>query len=227
MANSTTVKNSNVDPLIIGIPTITGLESVIKNSNTDITANSLPQFYPKYYAIKDKNNQYMSWVTGAQYANGTTLIELATRKKVNGTSVDHTLGLKVDNNGNREVNCNKEAWRSALGMADSGWLSYTDSSIFSGTIYYRKIGNLVQITQKDLYLKAQLNAHSQITLGIIPDGYRPSYITAGSVTTWSDISKEVNYQFIVNSSGHLYLYSNSLPILTTYNIFISAMYFTS
>ena len=85
------------------------------------------------------------------------------------------------------------------GGTDSGWLSLTNTEIFTGTIYYRKIGPFVTITTANIKLVTALTAEkSNVVFGnaVLPSGYRPKTNTYAFVQTQSTTSC-----FIVVSSG--------------------------
>lgn len=57
--------------------------------------------------------------------------------------------------------------RENLGLGDSGWQTLTGAA-FTGTIYYRKLGNIVEVRGTGL-----TGITGNVTFGTIPDGYRP------------------------------------------------------
>lgn len=110
---------------------------------------------------------------------------------------------------------------------DSGWLEYTNSTMFTGTIYYRKIGNIVYIESSWINLKTALSAGSYVNLAsgkALSSGYRPKegnilmgFINSGLVSNrYLPISVGVN--------GELYIYSATDVVATTYNLRFSGSY---
>lgn len=65
------------------------------------------------------------------------------------------------------------------GGTDSGWNSLTNSSTFTGTIHYRRIGKWVEVRAFQIKLKANLTDNNGITLAALPSGYRPSDYSLG------------------------------------------------
>lgn len=110
---------------------------------------------------------------------------------------------------------------------DSGWLEYTNSSMFSGKIYYRKVGNIVYIESGWITLKSALSAGSYVNLSsgnAFPSGYRPKeadvlmgFINSGSV---SNRYLPMN----INVNGDMYIYSAADAVATTYNLRFSGSY---
>ena len=60
---------------------------------------------------------------------------------------------------------------------DSGWQTLTNATYFSGTIYYRKVGQMVEIRGASLQMVNAIaaNGSQNIASGnALPAGYRPS-----------------------------------------------------
>lgn len=111
---------------------------------------------------------------------------------------------------------------------DSGWLEYTNSSIFSGTIYYRKIGNIVYIESGWINLKTALSANSYVNLSngnAFPSGYTPSHgsnILMGFINT-SLVSNRY-LPLNIGTTGEMYIYSTADVVAATYNLRFSGSY---
>lgn len=109
---------------------------------------------------------------------------------------------------------------------DSGWLEYTNTSVFSGKIYYRKVGSIVFIESDWINLKTALSAGSYVNLAEnnpFPNGYRPAnavvlmgFINSGSVSN--------RYLPLSITGGPMYIYSAADVVATTYNLRFSGSY---
>ena len=93
----------------------------------------------------------------------------------------------------------KDGAVTAAKQGDSGWLSTTFSG-YTGTLYYRKIGNRVQLGG-DLVRDAGSFPATNTTVGTIPSGYRPSraltlpigaYASGTLRTAWVSIATNGN-----------------------------------
>ena len=111
------------------------------------------------------------------------------------------------------------------GGNDSEWQTYTNSSVFTGTIYYRRVGALFEICSS-LYLKSELSAKSYVKLMTVPSEYMPSkeiYPTCYANT------EAVNNRLLamrLSYNGDLYLYANGSDVVkTTYNLYFSGFGF--
>lgn len=92
---------------------------------------------------------------------------------------------------------------------DSGTLEMTNPDVFNGTIYYRKIGNLVYINFNGLQLKADTSGN--IDLGAMPSGWaQPSVNVSFAVRIYSG-SGSTNY----TCSGQIF--STNTRLIRVYN----------
>lgn len=110
---------------------------------------------------------------------------------------------------------------------DSGWQKFDSSENnslpFTGIIYYRKIGNLVEVSSAGITLKENLTTSSSIPLVTLPEGFRPGAVGqsyAGQVGGDAVV--------IVTYNGVLEFYkSSSVTTWTTaMNIRFQCTYFT-
>ena len=86
-------------------------------------------------------------------------------------------------------------------LEDSGWLSLTNASVFDGSIAYRKIGKFVYVTSQSVKLNNALTT-SSVTLGVMPDGYRPGKWSA----FWAGQSSIAGYEagkLVVAANGNI------------------------
>ena len=107
------------------------------------------------------------------------------------------------------------------GYGDSGEKTITNSSVFSGTIRYRRIGQMLYIWNTSaLKLAAELTGN-YVTLCTLPEAYRDVNATRGNaVVANSMIPVSVTY----SSSGNVSLYRGKQDSITTSNnIYISIM----
>ena len=110
--------------------------------------------------------------------------------------------------------------KSVLGIADSGWKTLTNSSVFNGTIYYRLHGMTLFIASGGLTLKNQLNANSTVTLVTLPSGYRPSTWRYGSFDSQGWNSTGLCW---IDTNGNITIRANSgaaFPASYNFNITI-------
>ena len=109
------------------------------------------------------------------------------------------------------------------GGTDSGWLSLpANSTVYTGTIRYRKIGKWVEVNLYQIKLVSDLTSSAGIVLNALPADYRPAYtvsISAGSGVgiglLWITASGNIQF-FKLNSAS-------SFP--NNQNIYGTAMFF--
>ena len=92
------------------------------------------------------------------------------------------------------------------GGTDSGWQALTNTEVFTGTIYYRKIGPFVTITAATVKLVTALSAaKSNVVFGnaVLPSGYRPKVNIYAFVQTTASTSCFV----VVSSGGSITFYN--------------------
>ena len=121
---------------------------------------------------------------------------------------------------------NPDAWLTALGLADSGWQTYTNSSAFTGTIYYRKIGKIVSIAAAEITTLTDFSS-VYLELGILPIGYRPDYQSIwGTALPYGNSVPNGAVRIMTNGNILLYRLSNPTWYSTTRTDF-HLTYFTS
>ena len=112
------------------------------------------------------------------------------------------------------------AWHGWYKMqyGDSGWLTLTNSSVFNGSIYYRKVSNIVFVSLPDITLKAARDGTGWTALATLPAGYRPGVLgTANSVIARNNSNVGVLY---VSSDGQIKLSAyGSATIGTTFTLY--------
>lgn len=110
------------------------------------------------------------------------------------------------------------------GGTDSGWLSLpANSTVYTGTIHYRRIGMWVQVNLYQIRLVSELTSSSGITLNELPSGYRPAHIVSLSA---GNTSSGMGLLWI-STSGNLQFFKpagvSSYP--NTQNIYCTGMFF--
>ena len=95
--------------------------------------------------------------------------------------------------------------KTLLGIADSGWKTASLSTNISGTVGYRKIGNIVNVITYDVTLGAAVASYTYI--GSVPDGYRPKYNAFGVAMAHSGADLYM-YKMQVGGGGAILIYAS-------------------
>lgn len=142
------------------------------------------------------------------------------------SEVDSALNLKANSaspsfTGTPTI-ANPSAWLNALGLSDSGWLSHTDAS-FTGTLYYRKIGNIVSMCGQ---ISVPTDTTANLSLGLtLPVGYRPQVF---STFLCYAANHDYPVQFVVATGGGVSLRrGNNEKIKAGETININVTYFAA
>lgn len=195
------------------------------------------RLYSKQLALRDVDNHLMSSVRWNIEASREIITRIDARRNVNGSAVDNYILLRIAEDGTMSVSVPSQLmWRNALGAVngvwpasmggtggtDSGWQSYTHAN-FNGVLHYRKIGNLVEVQMAVGKLNSELTANS-ISLGNLPEGYRPAYMVMILCQTYTKYPASIS----INVDGAITFYkgygNETWPTAT--NINITGMYFT-
>lgn len=104
---------------------------------------------------------------------------------------------------------------------DTGWYRYTNATVFTGTIYLRKIDKLFLMTTSWINLKQDLSANAYIDLADgnpIPANYRPTeaLVCNGFINTGLVSSRFL--PMIIGTQGTMYIYSAVDIVKNTYNL---------
>ena len=161
---------------------------------------------------------------GTGNANG-TIAKLTTPRSlyVNlGTSYDSSSPVTFDGSANKAlpVNGTLGVAHGGTGGTDSGWQSLTNSSVFTGTIYYRKIGKFCHLYAQQCTLQTELTSVNGVVLGAINTGYRPA-----SDLSFNAPSTNGHFTFRVNSNGNVSFFKErgvSMPVTDTF--YLNAFY---
>lgn len=196
-------------------------ESRIQLKNTEVSEGTTPasMIWVGTLGFLDNNNNVMGYIGNNYDTSDSSVSRILARRRVNGTTYDNFLDLAVLSTGSPYVgipNSAKTAWRNALGLGDSDWQSLTNSSEFSGTIFYRKVRDVIYISGW-IALTSNLSAKSLRTIATLPSGYRPSKLTIGTCYIDSTSISNRTASIIVYTSGDIEIRSND-AITNSYNI---------
>lgn len=115
--------------------------------------------------------------------------------------------------------------------SESGWKSYANADVFTGTMYYRKIGSMVEISISPWFkLVNEVAGGSYITIvptNSIPVGYRPSKDVMGSCFINTGTVPNRSAPTRITTSGSIVIYSpgKEAGIPKNINMTLSAFYF--
>ena len=110
---------------------------------------------------------------------------------------------------------------------DSGWLYYTNSDYFSGTIYYRKIGNIVCMRAIGISLVSAITKNTGVSIGTIPSGYAPSGDSCAVAVTSRLLDFPFHITLYPDPNRYIYVTANKsydVPASTAFSF--SIMYFS-
>lgn len=97
----------------------------LKHTSIDSSAASDTSIRHETFALFDKNGNYIGYVQGNFYTNGTIRLALAARRIVNGADVTNYIYLDVSKDGVKSVTLSDpEAWRNAIGASSGGGVLY-------------------------------------------------------------------------------------------------------
>lgn len=191
------------------------------NVETDIDTTSSGYHTNGGFGFKDVNDYTFGSIYSQQIPGGEIRTYFQAKRDINSSTVYNGLGLGVAANGTKNIYLDdSSAWRKALGETD--WQDFTNSSTFSGTIKYKKWGNLVEVKNVGwIKLASQLNAGASVNLGTIPDGYR------GNTTGYCYVGTSTVYIIPIKyESGNITLYNSlSSAISTSTNLLINIVTF--
>lgn len=102
---------------------------------------------------------------------------------------------------------------------DSGWQELTDATKFSRSIYYRKIGKLVQVIVDGISFVSPVTS-SFYSIATLPSDYRPSKLQYASA------SGDIDYPALmsISTNGTLGLYKEKNTSIAS--LFCDVMFFT-
>ena len=104
------------------------------------------------------------------------------------------------------------------GYGDSGEKTITNSSVFEGTIRYRRVGNLLFVyNTTNISLKSALSSGS-VTLCTLPTEYQPERHARGIYAAFANANVGI---VMVSAAGNITLYSSGNSLATSSNIYIN------
>lgn len=108
---------------------------------------------------------------------------------------------------------------------DTGWVSVVGdndaSMLFTGTIKYRVVGEIVNVVGAQIRLKTDFTSGTSRAIApYILAGYKP----ASNVSIWGGNSDKQT-QITLNNAGSILIYRGGLTWTTTDNINLSFIYF--
>lgn len=191
-----------------GVTTLTSGAALIGNGTNDVTTRSITNNTSKNYITANTNlitaNTLGYW-NGAYNSGGSSNISyLGTISK--GTWHGSAIGLDYG----------------GTGGTDSEWQPYTDSKVFTGTIYYRKVGVFFEIQGQQINLKNTLTAGGSVLLMTVPSTYKPAKeIMPSCFINSSSVQNRVAPMRLAYN-GQLYLYANKTDAIdSSYNLYFS------
>ena len=189
---------SNLGAVAKAGDTMTGILDIktnIRIHDTGVTYGTAPSsdVWGHPLQLCDKNNNSGGSVRVIYRSSGMNQMQIDALQKSGSSTIENYLRLNASTDGTASVSLSHAAaWRSALGLSalatvttvpvanggtggsDSTWQSLTNSSVFSGTIYYRRIGCFGLRYGYNLKLAAALTSSDGVVLGSINSAYKPS-----------------------------------------------------
>lgn len=113
-----------------------------------------------------------------------------------------------------------------MDSTDSGWKSYTDSDVFTGTIYYRKVGVLFMIQAQQISVVNEISAGGYAKLMTVPSAYRPAKEIMPNCFMNTGVVNNRIVSMRLTTGGELYLYANKTDAITSsYYLYFSGFGF--
>ena len=109
---------------------------------------------------------------------------------------------------------------------DSGWVEYKNPTEFTGSFYFRKIGNIVQVRAYSIELVSDVNMNNGKSIGNIPSGFAPNTTTICSVTVSARLFTKPIVVSFYGSNNLIYITANQdskIPASTPFSL--STVYF--
>ena len=189
---------------------------------TNYGLNSLPSsssaaIDPLVNYEKDMNR--IGLIRNTLQTDGTVDYMLGATRPVNGSTVWNTLTFRIGSNGGKTILLEASAWRTALGITDTGWVSITHANVASGTFKYRKCGQMATVRMDGVKLTSALPAKSLVVIGTLPSGVRPDqlhFFPAGDRDRWGFIK--------ISSSGEITFQNDSTEVTTSMSIYGTATF---
>lgn len=148
---------------------MSGDNIIVKSTN--ITDNVTPSSTKNGVGLtlRDSNDVNIAQIIPQFSAGGVQSLAIYPARRINDTTYFNTLYLGIDASGNATVSFNgngaQNAWLSALGLDTTAW-----QTLASGVTYRRHRGWVVVNIDNHAYT----GSGSEVALGTLPTGYRPS-----------------------------------------------------
>lgn len=191
----------------------------MKNTSMDYTRNTSGSAAQSIVRFLDYQENTAGAFQTYQTPEGYMQSEFAVQKKYNNNTYTNKIILRVLNTGTYQVEVTAaSAWRTALGLtsmataSDSGWKSLTNTSVFTGAIYYRKIGSMMEVTANGLALVADRDSSGWTTLKQLGSGYRPAKQETVSFTCNNVAQRGL---IVIETGGNIKISAESGTTLTT------------
>lgn len=186
------------------------LELAVYNKYNDSSVNNALRLIAKSDGSKSvwmsDSNLWRSALFASNYsASGADLIPAATSSMAAGGYINLPL----------------PAAYGGTGGTDSGWKTLANSGVFTGTIYYRRIGNWCYVQAWQLRLKTALTSGNR-TLATIPDA---AYCPASHHNPFGGAGSGTPFSGVVSTSGAITIYHIGTDIGTGNNVSFGMMYF--
>lgn len=192
----------------------------------DYSVNDTPSnnVYVNALELHDTNDINIGYIQHivATWFNNATGISISAARPVNGTNIYHGLSLMIDPNGKKCISLDQASWLNALGLTDSGWKTATLQNSTTGSIYYRKIGKVVNVICYDIKM-GQAVSSSYLTIATIPDGYRPK-VNCFTVGMQHSGGRAYMWKINITASGDIIVYSSGDTIASGAQFSFNATY---
>lgn len=107
------------------------------------------------------------------------------------------------------------------GGTDSGWLTLTNSSVFTGTIYYRRVGVFLFVQANGIKLVNSLSSLNNVTLATLPDGFHP-YLDMVPTCFQNNANLQVRpLGCRIVGDGRIFIYTNNQALETSNTLYFS------
>lgn len=182
-----------------------------------------------------RNNANDSWNIKNNAGSGTVTIRyedgVITKGVWNGTPVDVAHGGTGGTNAQAARNnlgASSGVWGLSVGGTggvDSGWQALTNSSVFTGTIYYRKVGVFLYVYALGIKIVGGLSALSNVTLATMPAGYHPArdMVPACFQNNMNLAVRPLGCRIV--GDGRIFVYTNNAALSEDNTIYLSGFCF--
>lgn len=182
-----------------------------------------------------RNNASDSWNIKNNAGSGTVTIRyedgVITKGVWNGTVVDIAhggTGAADAQAARNNLGASSGVWGLSIGGTggvDSGWQTLTNSSVFTGTIYYRKVGVFLYVYALGLKIVGGLSALSNVTLATMPTGYHPArdMVPACFQNNMNLAVRPLGCRIV--GDGRIFVYANNAALSEDNTIYLSGFCF--